>query len=123
MTRFDGRTDDQLRPITYIQENLDRSWQTIVGTPPFPDYISGHSTESGAAATVLTDLFGEREFADWTHYARGLGVRFFGSFADAAAEVADSRLYAGIHIRTANEVGVDVGVNIGQAVLDRISFR
>ncbi len=116
-------TYNQLRPITYIQENFDRDWQTIVGTPPFPDYLSGHSTESGAASTVLADLLGEREFADWTHYARGLGVRFFDSFADAAAEVADSRLYAGIHIRSANEIGLEVGVDIGRAVADRVTFR
>jgi hypothetical protein len=116
-------THNQLRPITYIQENLDRDWQTVVGTPPFPDYPSGHSTESGAASAVLADLFGERSFADWTHVARGLPVRFFESFAAAAQEVADSRLYAGIHIRTANEVAVGTGREIGQAVVDRIAFR
>ncbi|HEX5135924.1 MAG TPA: vanadium-dependent haloperoxidase [Planctomycetota bacterium] len=116
-------TYNQLRPITYIQEYFDRDWQTVVGTPPFPDYISGHSTESGAASVVLTDLFGAREFVDWTHYKRGLGVRFFSSFAGAAAEVADSRLYAGIHIRSANENGLDVGESIGQALVDRVTFR
>jgi hypothetical protein len=114
---------NQLRPITYIQENIDRNWQSLVGTPPFPDYISGHSTESGAASTVLADLFGEISFGDWTHVGRGLPVRFFPSFTAAAEECAMSRLYAGIHIRTANDVGVDVGRNIGQAVVDRITFR
>ncbi|MGQ0614865.1 MAG: vanadium-dependent haloperoxidase [Planctomycetaceae bacterium] len=114
---------NQLRPVTYIQENFDRAWLPLVGTPPFPDYISGHSTESGAAATVLADLFGERSFADWTHVSRGLPVRFFSSFAAAAEECALSRLYAGIHIRTANEAGVEVGRNIGEALVERISFR
>jgi PAP2 superfamily len=116
-------THNQLRPVTYIQENFDRTWLPLVGTPPFPDYISGHSTESGAAATVLADLLGERSFADWTHVPRGLPVRFFSSFTAAADECAISRLYAGIHIRSANEVGVEVGRNIGQALVDRLSFR
>jgi hypothetical protein len=114
---------NQLRPITYIQENIDRSWQSLVGTPPFPDYISGHSTESGAASVVLADLLGDVEFADWTHAARGLPVRFFPSFAAAAEECAMSRLYAGIHIRSANEAGLAVGRDIGQAVIDRLTFR
>jgi len=116
-------THNQLRPITYIQENIDRSWTSLVGTPPFPDYISGHSTESGAASTVLAGLFGERSFVDWTHVSRGLPVRFFSSFAAAAEECAVSRLYAGIHIRSANENGVAVGRNIGQALNERITFR
>ncbi|MCK6462105.1 MAG: vanadium-dependent haloperoxidase, partial [Planctomycetes bacterium] len=116
-------THNQMRPVTYIQENFDRDWLPLVGTPPFPDWISGHSTESGAASVVLADLFGERSFADWTHVGRGLPVRFFDSFAHAAEECAMSRLYAGIHIRSANETGVTVGRNIGQAVVDRITFR
>jgi hypothetical protein len=46
-----------LRPVTYIQNLIDPNWMPILITPPFPEYTSGHSTQSGAAATVLTALF------------------------------------------------------------------
>src|SRR6185503_4298643 len=42
------------RPVTYIRDNIDATWDPVLGTPNFPTYISGHSTQSGAAAAVLT---------------------------------------------------------------------
>jgi membrane-associated phospholipid phosphatase len=75
-------------------------------TPPFPEYPSGHSVQSAAAATVLDALFGARTaFVDNTHNDRGWGPRRFGSFGEAAQEAALSRLYAGIHFRSAVEQG------------------
>jgi len=112
-----------IRPISYIQEHIDNDWQSLLGTPPFPEYTSGHSTQSGAAATVLTDLFGNVEFADWTHVPRGLPVRFFSSFHDAADEAAISRLYGGIHFRPAIELGVEQGRCIGDLIVSRVTFR
>ncbi|MCE9581616.1 MAG: hypothetical protein K8T20_03770, partial [Planctomycetes bacterium] len=56
-----------LRPITYIQANIDPAWDPVLTTPNFPTYVSGHSIQSGAAATVLTDLFGPIAFTDTTH--------------------------------------------------------
>jgi hypothetical protein len=50
---------DLLRPITYIRRVIDPKWETLLITPPFPEYPSGHSTQSGAAATVLTAVFGQ----------------------------------------------------------------
>ena len=50
---------DLLRPITYIRRVIDPKWEPLLITPPFPEYPSGHSTQSGAAATVLTAFFGE----------------------------------------------------------------
>jgi len=112
-----------LRPVTYIQEQVDHSWLPLLGTPPFPEYPSGHSTQSGAVARVLTDLFGIVAFADWTHAPRGLPVRFFVSFDQAADEAAISRLFGGIHFRPAIDDGVEQGRCIGQTILDRVSFR
>src|SRR6266498_3655680 len=54
--------DNLQRPVTYIQDNLAAGWLPYLATPAFPTYTSGHSTQSGAAATVLTDLFGTRSF-------------------------------------------------------------
>jgi hypothetical protein len=54
-----------LRPVTYIKRVIDPKWEPILITPPFPEYPSGHSTQSGAAADVLAQLFGkERAFVD-----------------------------------------------------------
>jgi hypothetical protein len=105
-----------LRPITYIRDVIDPAWSSPIATPPFPEYTSGHSVQSGAAAQVLTDLFGEVPFVDYTHVDRGMAPRSFDDFFAFADEAAISRLYGGIHYRTAIERGVDQGRCIGQVV-------
>jgi membrane-associated phospholipid phosphatase len=91
-------------------------WLPLLVTPPFPEYPSGHSVQSGAAFQVLTDLFGNRyRFVDRTHDDRGFAPRRFRSFLEAADEVAISRLYGGIHFRAAIENGVAQGRRIGRA--------
>jgi hypothetical protein len=107
-----------LRPITYIRAHLDPAWGNPlpVGTPPFPEYTSGHSVQSGAAAEVLTALFGIRRFTDHTHDALGLPARTFDSFDDMAEEAARSRLHGGIHYRSAIERGLAQGRSIGLTV-------
>ena len=106
-----------LRPVTYIQRLIEPSWSPLLTTPPFPEYTSGHSVQSGAAFQVLTDLFGEGyAFVDRTHDDRGIAPRSFGSFFEAAEEAAISRLYGGIHFRAAIVNGVAQGRCIGQAV-------
>jgi PAP2 superfamily len=103
-----------LRPVTYIKRHIDKSWEPLLITPPFPEYTSGHSTQSGAAATVLTAIFGaDFAFDDATHVDEGLPVRSFASFEDAAEEAAISRLYGGIHFRFGNERGLDQGRAVG----------
>ena len=111
-----------LRPVTYIQARINPSWLPILTTPPFSEYTSGHSVQSGASAQVLTDLFGEVAFTDHTHDGRGLAPRSFGSFLEAAEEAAISRLYGGIHFRPAIELGVDQGRCIGEHV-SALAFR
>lgn len=105
---------DLLRPVTYIKRVIDPKWEPILITPPFPEYPSGHSTQSGAAATVLTAFFGENfAFTDSTHEKDKLPNRSFGSFWQAAEEAGISRLYGGIHFRAAIERGLDQGRCIG----------
>lgn len=104
-----------LRPITCIRNTVDLAWNSPIGTPPFPEYPSGHSTQSGAAAQVLTDMFGHLAFEDHT-YDGFLEARSFSSFFDAADEAAISRLYGGIHFRSAIENGVTQGICIGERV-------
>jgi hypothetical protein len=103
-----------LRPVTYIKRHIDPAWEPLLITPPFPEYTSGHSTQSGAASTVLTAAFGENfAFDDETHVDEGLPVRSFPSFAAAAEEAAASRLYGGIHFRFGNEKGLEQGRSVG----------
>lgn len=113
-----------LRPETYIQNYIRRSWQPYIQTPPFPEYPSGHSVASAAAAEVLTNLFGIVAFSDETHlmYDHEPLRRSFTSFEAAASEAAISRLYGGIHYRTAIENGMRQGRCVGQAVVDNIQL-
>ena len=105
---------DLLRPVTYIRRVIDPKWESLLTTPPFPEYPSGHSTQSAAAATVLTSLLGDNfAFDDATDEADGLKPRAFASFWAAANEAGISRLFGGIHFRAAIDRGLDQGRCIG----------
>lgn len=113
-----------IRPETLINEHIDDSWEPVLQTPPFPEYTSGHSVVSGAAATALTDVFGDDyAFDDDTELAFGLPVRSFNSFNEAADEAAISRMYGGIHYRAAVAVGVKQGRDLGQLVVERLKMN
>lgn len=92
------------RPVTLIRALLDPGYLSLIPTPPFPSYPSGHSTTSGAASTVLGALFPSR--------AREL--------AAMADEAAISRLYGGIHYRFDNDAGLDLGRRVGAVTLRRV---
>jgi len=112
-----------IRPETLINEHIDENWKPVLQTPPFPEYSSGHSVVSGAASTVLTEVFGDNfSFDDDTEVAYGLPVRSFTSFEQAADEAAISRMYGGIHYRAAVEVGVEQGRNLGNFVIDHLKM-
>ena len=101
---------DLVRPVTYIRRVIDPKWEPLLNTPPFPEYPSGHSTQSAAAADVLTNLFGDNfTFEDATRHGDGLKPRSFASFRAAADEAGVSRLYGGIHFRAAIERGQEQG--------------
>lgn len=112
---------DLVRPITYIQELIEPGWGTVIQTPPFPEYPSGHSVTSAAAGSVLTALFGEgRAFTDSTEVLFGMPARSFPSFHDAAWEVSMSRFYGGIHYMKSIEEGNRQGRRIGDHVVGTI---
>lgn len=113
-----------IRPETLINIHLDEDWVPLLQTPPFPEYTSGHSVISSAAAIALTDLYGENfAFTDSTEYEYGLPPRDFPSFIKASEEAAISRLYGGIHYMMAIENGVDQGRDVGRFVVDNITTR
>ena len=112
------------RPVTAIRmadldgntnTEPDLTWSSFIGTPPFPDYVSGHSTFSGSAATVLAMFYGTDDisFTTGSDFMPGV-TRSFTSFSAAATEAMNSRLYGGIHYRFANEDGLTAGLKIGE---------
>lgn len=113
-----------IRPYTYIHKYIDPKWHTAIITPPFPEYASGHAIQSRASAEILSALFGDdTPFDDATHVALGHPIRKYGSFREAAREVAMARLYGGIHYPMGNENGAEQGRCIGQTILSRIQTR
>ncbi|MFY7671364.1 vanadium-dependent haloperoxidase [Tenacibaculum sp. MEBiC06402] len=112
-----------VRPETLINNNLDDSWEPVLQTPPFPEYTSGHSVVSGAASETLTDIFGDNfEFNDTTELPYGLPARKFSSFRNAAKEAAISRLYGGIHYRSAIDLGLTQGQNVFKNHKESVSY-
>jgi hypothetical protein len=112
-------TYNQWRPVTAVRAadtdgnpatSRDPDWSPLLVTPPYPDYVSAASTVAGAAETVLEDVFGRRP-GPFSLTSPGLpgAVRTFDSFAAAADEDVDARVWAGIHWRTSDRVGRSLG--------------
>ena len=112
-----------IRPETLINEHIDEDWMPLLQTPPFPEYTSGHSVISNAAAVALTSIFGDNfSFDDSTEVKYGLPVRSFNSFIHASEEAAISRLYGGIHYMPAIENGVTQGRALGNYVVNKLEL-
>lgn len=109
-----------IRPRTYIRAVMDSTWEPAISTPPFPEYMSGHSALSAAAATAIAAQLGEVAFEDSTSVALGHPVRKFPTFRAAADEAGMSRIYGGIHYPSGNRVGGSVGRCIGAKVVERV---
>ncbi len=116
-----------IRPITVIHQQVDLGFSIPLLTPPFPEYTSGHSVNSGAAAAVLTLLFGENYAYtdDSQEYRLDIdgSARSYNSFYEFANEAAISRLYGGIHYRQAIDEGVAQGLGIGENIHSRLNWR
>ena len=117
-------TYNNWRPVTAIRNadldgndltQSDTNWVSFIVTPPFPDYVSGHATFSGAAATVLAMFYGTDEvpFTTGSDFLPGV-TRSFTSFSQAAEEAARSRVYGGIHFQFASDDGLTAGMGIGE---------
>ncbi len=106
-----------LRPRTYIRRVIDANWEPLIPTPPFPERPAGHSTQSAAAASVLTALIGAMPFTDSTSISIGHAVRHFASFQAASEEAGMSRVYGGIHYPSGNMSGGALGRCVGASVV------
>jgi PAP2 superfamily/Bacterial Ig-like domain len=117
------------RPITAIRKadtdanaatTVDTSWTSLLPTPNFPAYTSGHSTFSGAAAAVLTNLYGDNYKFSTTGPGLPGVTRSFTSFNQAADEAGMSRIYGGIHFMSDNTAGLSAGKRIGGYITDHL---
>ncbi|AQG82456.1 phosphoesterase [Spirosoma montaniterrae] len=113
------------RPNTFIPQYIDPQWDSFWPEPPFPAFPSGHAIQAAAAATVLTNLYGDRfALTDSAHAGRPrdrlrnteFKVRRFSSFWQVAQETADSRFYGGIHTPQDNQAGLEKGKTIGEHI-------
>jgi hypothetical protein len=112
-----------VRPETVINQLVDPNWQPYIQTPPFPSYVSGHSTISAAAAEVMTEYFDNISFTDTSLKEFGIANREIRSFRDAAKEAGMSRIYGGIHYNFDNTEGYNLGKKIGETVVQRIKLQ
>lgn len=110
---------DLIRPVTVINKYIDEKWESLIQTPPFPEFTSGHAVVSNAAATVLTSLLGENySFTDNTEIPFGIPPRTFKSFYSAAEESTWSRVYGGIHYPETARISIVQGKQVGNNVLN-----
>lgn len=111
-----------IRPRQFIRRIIDSTWEPLIPTPPFPEYPSGHSTVSAAAATVLSAFVGDSvAFEDSTGLSIGSAIRRFTSFHAAASEAGISRIYGGIHFPYGNVGGQALGNCVGGKVVERLN--
>lgn len=120
------------RPVTAIRLADDdgnsathgyAEWKPLLKTPPHPDYVSGHAAFSGAAARVMEEFFGAgTEFRVTSETVSGV-ERTYTSFAACAREIAESRVFGGIHYRFSGEAGLAMGQAAAEAVLNSLGAQ
>lgn len=113
-----------VRPETYIHKLIDPVWKPLIETPPFPEYTSGHSVISAAAASMLTYYLPKpHAFTDSTQTYLSLPPRKYVSFLAAADEASVSRFYGGIHFMPALNNGNKQGRDVSAYILKKLHTR
>ncbi len=118
-------TYNLLRPVTYVQKYMHKTdWQSLINTPPHPEYPAAHATVSMSAATILTRILGDSvSFTDNTYAYRNYPAHHFNSFIEAGHEAGMSRLYGGIHYRPSIEAGYTQGGMIADKIAGKLVFK
>ncbi len=112
---------NRIRPETAIRQLIDVNWEPLLQTPPFPEYLSGHSCISTTSATILSHYIGDHlGFTDTTEVHFGLPPWHFNSFDEAAKQAAVSRFYGGIHFMDAINEGIVQGKEVGEWVIRKM---
>lgn len=117
-------TYNLVRPITYIRNVMGyTSWLALFNTPGHPEFPSAHAVNGGAIGKMLTDVFGDNfHFTLRTYDYLGLPARSYNSFYEMGKEMADSRVYAGIHYQASCDKGRQLGEAVSNNILSRIKF-
>jgi hypothetical protein len=113
-----------LRPISYIRNEMEQpTWNALFNTPGHPEFPAAHAVVSAAIAEVLTNVFGDNfQFTLNTYNYLGLPARNFESFKAMSKEMADSRVYGGIHYQASCDKGRILGEQIAKKVLGSSEF-
>ena len=122
------------RPVTAIQRadedgnpatEADPGWTPLIATPNFPEYVSGHTTVSGAMATVLRLLFDDDPGVAFTATSpTNPGFeRHWTTFSEGVREVIDARVYSGIHFRSSDERGAKLGRQVARLAARHVFRR
>ena len=98
----------------------DTGWTPLLTTPNHQEYPSGHGGLSGAAARVLARVFGDKTAFTHRTDTAPFAPRAHKSFSSAADEANDSRVYGGIHFRTAVRDGRAIGDSVGRLVTETL---
>lgn len=104
-----------VRPVTYVQQNINSTWLPLIVTPPYPEYPAAHPFVSSALMEAISSVFGVHySFTDHTYDFRGFAPRSYKSFEDAAKECGISRVYGGIHYKPSVDIAHVYGQLIGK---------
>ncbi|HWB24125.1 MAG TPA: vanadium-dependent haloperoxidase [Chitinophagaceae bacterium] len=117
-------TYNTVRPETVINKYVDANWKPHLQTPPFPEYVCGHSTGSAACAAALTSVFGDNfAYTDTTELEFGIKNRSYKSFYDASQENILARFYGGIHLHYSCLASNVLGRQVGDLVVTRLHMK
>lgn len=117
------------RPVTAIPladtdgnpaTEADRGWTPLRTTAPSPEYPSGHACFTTATMTALRTFFGRDDLSFSAYSADSGTTRHYRSLSRATAELAEARIWAGVHYRSAVQDGHRLGTTVARDVLDRI---
>lgn len=112
-----------MRPITYIRQYIDPTWNTYIPTPNHPEFPSGHSVTNGAILTMMSNCFGEN-FPITLHTYDYLGYppRHYNTFTDLSNDGSNSRIYGGLHYFETQEKSLAQGKKVTQNILNKVKF-
>jgi hypothetical protein len=114
-------TSKKIRPVTAIRNLVDDTWSPFLQTPPFPEYTSGHSVISNAAATCLQHYLGNAVAFTDSSAQKNLSIsRSYATIQQAADEAGISRFYGGIHYTSAITAGKKQGTAIANFLLQKL---
>ncbi len=112
-----------MRPVTYIRTYINPAWNTYIPTPNHPEFPSGHATITGGALTMMSNVFGEKfpitlHTYDYLNYP----PRSYSTFTQMGLDIANSRIYGGIHYRLTCERSIAQGKKVAENILSTVKF-